>query len=281
MNSQSSFVVIGSDGDVLPTIWLAKAFENPVIYANEYHKELIEHAGMKFLPIGKKSTYIETIMDKNFYTVEHGRRIYLEQMSIEVNNFYDYNASHDTVFAQPFYEIDGANKFYIQPRTLDNIDPQGERALALFPEWFHTKPEPSVVFLDFPDVDTSFYPTIDIEEGTVLVTFGSPCRDSSPFIQEIAKHIDSQEKPVVVVCQDDCVYPELPFDVKRVSSINLDAALPKCKRVFHHGGIGTIAKCFKHGVSQTIMPIAFDQFDNAARANRYLGATVIDCDFSH
>lgn len=34
----------------------------------------------------------------------------------------------------------------------------------------------------------------------------------------------------------------------------------------HHGGIGTLSQAFAAGVPQLIMPMAHDQFDNAARA---------------
>jgi UDP:flavonoid glycosyltransferase YjiC (YdhE family) len=46
---------------------------------------------------------------------------------------------------------------------------------------------------------------------------------------------------------------------------------PHCAAVVHHGGIGTVAKCFASGVPQLVLPIAFDQKDNAIRVKR-LGA---------
>ena len=47
--------------------------------------------------------------------------------------------------------------------------------------------------------------------------------------------------------------------------------LPLCAVVVHHGGIGTVAKALTTGTPQLILPMAFDQFDNAARV-RSLGA---------
>ena len=46
---------------------------------------------------------------------------------------------------------------------------------------------------------------------------------------------------------------------------------PHCAAVVHHGGIGTVAKALMTGTPQLIFPMAFDQFDNAARVRR-LGA---------
>ena len=46
---------------------------------------------------------------------------------------------------------------------------------------------------------------------------------------------------------------------------------PLCAAVVHHGGIGTVAKALATGTPQLILPMAFDQFDNAARV-KSLGA---------
>ena len=43
---------------------------------------------------------------------------------------------------------------------------------------------------------------------------------------------------------------------------------PHCAAVVHHGGIGTVAKALMTGTPQLIFPMAFDQFDNAARVKR-------------
>ena len=44
--------------------------------------------------------------------------------------------------------------------------------------------------------------------------------------------------------------------------------LPHCAAIVHHGGVGTTAQGFAAGIPQLIMPMAFDQPDNAARAIR-------------
>jgi UDP:flavonoid glycosyltransferase YjiC (YdhE family) len=50
---------------------------------------------------------------------------------------------------------------------------------------------------------------------------------------------------------------------------------PRAAIVVHHGGIGTCAQAFAAGVPQVIMPMGFDQPDNAARASRLGVAEVI------
>ena len=48
--------------------------------------------------------------------------------------------------------------------------------------------------------------------------------------------------------------------------------LPRARALVHHGGIGTTAQALAAGVPQLIMPLGFDQFDNAARC-RTLGVS--------
>jgi UDP:flavonoid glycosyltransferase YjiC (YdhE family) len=46
---------------------------------------------------------------------------------------------------------------------------------------------------------------------------------------------------------------------------------PHCAAVVHHGGVGTMAKALATGTPQLILPLAYDQLDNATRVRR-LGA---------
>lgn len=42
----------------------------------------------------------------------------------------------------------------------------------------------------------------------------------------------------------------------------------RCAVAMHHGGVGTLGRCFAAGVPQLVTPFGFDQFDNAERASR-------------
>jgi rhamnosyltransferase subunit B len=44
--------------------------------------------------------------------------------------------------------------------------------------------------------------------------------------------------------------------------------LPRCRALIHHGGIGTTAQALTAGLPQFIMPMAFDQPDNADRLEK-------------
>jgi UDP:flavonoid glycosyltransferase YjiC (YdhE family) len=71
----------------------------------------------------------------------------------------------------------------------------------------------------------------------------------------VTKHADQLPNP-------------LPPTVRHVPYAPFRALFPHCTAVVHHGGIGTIAEAFAAGVPQVVLPIAFDQKDNAIRVKR-------------
>ena len=63
----------------------------------------------------------------------------------------------------------------------------------------------------------------------------------------------------------------LPGSVRHVAFAPFEELLPLCAAVVHHGGIGTTARALAAGTPQLVLPLAWDQPDNAARVRR-LGA---------
>ncbi len=57
----------------------------------------------------------------------------------------------------------------------------------------------------------------------------------------------------------------LPPSVCWQDYVPLKALLPHVAALVHHGGIGTTAEALRAGTPQLIVPLAHDQFDNAAR----------------
>jgi rhamnosyltransferase subunit B len=60
----------------------------------------------------------------------------------------------------------------------------------------------------------------------------------------------------------------LPSCIQTATHLPFDHLLPRVAALVHHGGIGTLAASLAAGVPQLIVPFAFDQFDNARRAER-------------
>lgn len=63
----------------------------------------------------------------------------------------------------------------------------------------------------------------------------------------------------------------LPANIIWQSYLPLRSILPRAAALVHHGGIGTTAEALRAGTPQLLTPLAFDQFDNAARVKN-LGA---------
>jgi UDP:flavonoid glycosyltransferase YjiC (YdhE family) len=65
--------------------------------------------------------------------------------------------------------------------------------------------------------------------------------------------------------------PRLPPSVRHCVFAPFRELFPHCAAVVHHGGIGTTAAALEAGCAQLILPLAWDQPDNAARVVK-LGA---------
>jgi rhamnosyltransferase subunit B len=57
----------------------------------------------------------------------------------------------------------------------------------------------------------------------------------------------------------------LPPGVRPVAFAPFRQLLPLCGVLVHHGGVGTTAAALEAGCPQLVLPLAWDQLDNAAR----------------
>jgi UDP:flavonoid glycosyltransferase YjiC (YdhE family) len=60
----------------------------------------------------------------------------------------------------------------------------------------------------------------------------------------------------------------LPSFVRAFPFAPFGQLFPLCAAVVHHGGVGTGAKALASGTPQLVLPLAFDQLDNAKRMKR-------------
>ena len=154
------------------------------------------------------------------------------------------------------------------------------RLIAMFPEWFAPQ-QP-----DWPaQTRLAGFPLYS-EEGVV-----EPARD-------VVEFIDAGRPPLVFTpgsanvyggdffeaaadaCQrlghrgllltrfPDQVPASLPDGVRHVDFVPFRWLLKRSALLVHHGGIGSMSQALAAGVPQVIMPMAHDQFDNAARVER-------------
>src|SRR5947209_12830626 len=60
----------------------------------------------------------------------------------------------------------------------------------------------------------------------------------------------------------------LPPAIRHCAYAPFRQLLPLCGAVVHHGGVGTTAAALEAGCPQLVLPLAWDQPDNAARVRR-------------
>jgi UDP:flavonoid glycosyltransferase YjiC (YdhE family) len=155
-----------------------------------------------------------------------------------------------------------------------------QRVLGLFPDWFaQAQPDwPAQVRLTgFVLSDEICAPTDagrDVRfmadaDAPIVFTPGSANRHAGPFFQagiEAAGTIG--RRALLVTGYPDRLPSPLPPHVRHVRYASFSTLFPRAAAVVHHGGIGTCAQGLAAGAPQLIMPMGFDQPDNAARLAR-------------
>ena len=152
--------------------------------------------------------------------------------------------------------------------------------LGLFPEWFApTQPDwPGQVALtgfplwDQPD-EAGLPEEVDefLREGEAPIVFtpGSAMAHGQSFFQAAVDACRMLDRRGILLTR----YPEqlpatLPEGVRHFSFVPFSQLLPRAAAVVHHGGIGSSGQGLATGLPQLLMPMAFDQPDNAARLKR-------------
>jgi rhamnosyltransferase subunit B len=152
--------------------------------------------------------------------------------------------------------------------------------VGLFPEWF-AAPQPGwpsqFCLSAFPLCDDGdFLPDVpeaadhfEAGERPIIFTPGSAMRRGQAFFEaavDACRRLDT--RGVLVSRYADQIPRGLPPSIRAFDSLPFGRAFPRAAVVVHHGGIGNASLALKAGVPQLIMPMAFDQHDNAARLER-------------
>ena len=155
-----------------------------------------------------------------------------------------------------------------------------QQVIGLFPEWF-APPQP-----DWPtQTAVTGFPLFDGDRGGHLPTGIQSFLDAgSPPIVFLPGSANRQARRFFSAAVDACRqlnrraillsrYPEhlpspLPSDMLHADYVPLGCLLPSAAALVHHGGIGTAAQGLAHALPQLVMPMTFDQPDNANRLER-------------
>lgn len=150
-------------------------------------------------------------------------------------------------------------------------------SVTLFPEWFGPRkpdwPAPLACGefpLYDPDPDAPFSPELTqflaAGEPPVIFTHGTGNHQAGPFFAHALAAVRCLgRRAVFLTAHREQVPADLPDTVLWQAYSPLKRLLPHGAALVHHGGIGSTAEALRAGVPQLVVPLAFDQFDNAAR----------------
>ena len=149
--------------------------------------------------------------------------------------------------------------------------------IGMFPDWFASvQPDwpPHVHLTGFPlydERDATAVPAqvaafLDAGDPPVVFVAGSANRQAKRFFQAAADACGRLGRRGLLLTR----YPEqlptqLPDGVRHIDYVPFTVVLPRAAALVHHGGIGSAAQALAAGVPQLVMPMTFDQPDNADR----------------
>ena len=152
--------------------------------------------------------------------------------------------------------------------------------LGLFPEWFApTQPDwpRQVALTGFPLWDQPDEAGLPAEvdeflragEAPIVFTPGSAMAHGQSFFQAAVEACQSLgRRGILLTRYREHLPAKLPDGVRHFSFVPFSQLLPHVAALVHHGGIGSSSQGLSAGLPQLLMPMAFDQPDNAARLKR-------------
>jgi rhamnosyltransferase subunit B len=165
-----------------------------------------------------------------------------------------------------------------------------QRIIGLFPDWFGAPQAdwpPQTRLTGFALIETgALAPDVerflDAGEPPVVFTPGSANRHAAHFFRTA---VDATarlgRRALFVTGYADHLPSPLPAHVWRADYTSFTALFPRAAAVVHHGGVGTCAQGLAAGVPQLLMPMGFDQPDNALRvASLGVGTSIAPAHFS-
>jgi rhamnosyltransferase subunit B len=171
-------------------------------------------------------------------------------------------------------------------RILMKWSPSPQRVIGLFPDWFGSIPDGGpafrhagfVLFDDAagrrtPDTLAAF-----LAEGPppVVFSFGSAMQHGRPYFEAAVEACRTLGVRGVLLGRGGEQIPEkLPPTVHHADYAPFSEVFPKAACVVHHGGLGTSGQAMRAGVPQLVMPLAYDQPDNAVRMRRLGVASIL------
>lgn len=157
---------------------------------------------------------------------------------------------------------------------------EADCVVGLFPDWFGEPQSDwpgNVTLAGFPLYDHGnqalLSPGLEefISDGQPPVAFsaGTATANAHEFFNTSVEASEAAGLRAILVTHFRQQVPaSFPKGVIHVDYAPFGSLLPKLAAFVHHGGIGSTSQALRAGVPQLIRPVAYDQFDNSARAVR-------------
>jgi UDP:flavonoid glycosyltransferase YjiC (YdhE family) len=153
-----------------------------------------------------------------------------------------------------------------------------QQIIGLFPDWFGLPQRDwprRVSLVGFALIDAGGPLAPDLErflqagEPPIVFTPGSANRHAARFFETAAAATARLGRRALFVTSYREHLPQpLPAHVHHATYTSFTALFPRAAAVVHHGGVGTSAQALAAGAPQLVMPIGFDQPDNAIRLQK-------------
>ncbi len=152
-----------------------------------------------------------------------------------------------------------------------------DRIIALYPDWFgpalvHPPPQlimPGFVSHENPgeaEVPSGCAAFLSAGDPPVVFTPGSGHQHARDFFKVAVDACQIRNKRGLFLTKfRDHLPSHLPGSIYHCEYAPFLSVFPLCETVVHHGGIGTTAKAMASAIPQLVMPMAYDQPDNARR----------------
>lgn len=151
--------------------------------------------------------------------------------------------------------------------------------IGLFPRWY-AAPQPDwppqlrlAGFGRFDGAQGGLHEDVRrfCEEGSppIAFTLGTGMRHAAGFFRTAVAVCDALgARGLLLTKYADVIPARLPSRLRHCAFAPFRQLLPLCGAVVHHGGAGTTAAALEAGCPQLVLPLAWDQPDNAARVGR-------------
>ena len=156
-----------------------------------------------------------------------------------------------------------------------------QRVIGFFPDWFGLPQSdwpaqirmPGFSMYDDRPPDAGLDPEVErfLASGSPPIAFtpGTGNMHAQAFFKAAVDACGLLGRRGMLLTRHTVQLPDrLPDSIRHFAYIPFSQVLPRVAALVHHGGVGTLAQGMAAGIPQLVMPMAFDQPDNAARLKK-------------